>query len=96
MKGHESLPADYVPLFSIDLQRQKKTAVLVYIISAAIAVVLVALGILAVPEAKFFDLSAGYGVYFLRLLVMLAGLFVYIILHELVHGVLCAFSAKCA
>ena len=94
MKGYENLPADYTPLFSIDLQRQKKTAVLVYIISAAIAVLLVTLGILAVPEAKFFDLSAGYGVYFLRLLVMLAGLFVYIILHELVHGVFMRLFSK--
>ena len=67
---------------------------LVYIISAAIAVLLVTLGILAVPEAKFFDLSAGYGVYFLRLLVMLAGLFVYIILHELVHGVFMRLFSK--
>jgi len=87
MKGYESLPADYVPLFSIDLQRQKKLAVLVYAISAVIAAALVVLGIFAVPEAKFFDFSAGYGVYFGRLGVMVGGLFAYIILHELVHGI---------
>ena len=87
MKGYESLPADYVPLFSIDLQKQKKLAVLVYVIAGVIAVALVVLGIFAVPEAKVFDFSAGYGVYFLRLLVLVAGLFAYIVLHELVHGI---------
>ncbi len=87
MKGYESLPADFAPLLSIDLQKQKKLAALVYVISGVMAAALVVLGIFAVPEARFFDFSAGYGVYFLRLLVMVAGLFVYIILHELVHGV---------
>ena len=94
MKGYENLPADYVPLLSIDLQKQKKTAVLVYAISGVIAVALVLLGIFAVPEAKLFDFSAGYGVYFLRLLVLVAGLFAYIVLHELVHGIFMRLFSK--
>ncbi len=87
MKGYEDLPAGYAPLFSIDLQKQKKLAALVYTISGVIAAALVVLGIFAVPEARLFDFSDGYGIYFLRLLVMVVGLFAYIILHELVHGV---------
>ena len=94
MNGYEDLPADYVPLFSIDLQRQKKLAVLVYVISAVIAAALVVLGIFAVPEAKVFDFSAGYGVYFGRLGVMIGGLFAYIILHELVHGIFMRLFSK--
>ena len=94
MKGYEILPADYVPLLSVDLQKNKKLAALVYAISAVIAAALVVLGIFAVPEAKLFDFSAGFGIYFLRLLVLVAGLFAYIVLHELVHGVFMRFFSK--
>ncbi len=87
MKGYESLPADYAPLLSIDLQKQKKLAVIVYAIAGVIVAAMIVLGIFAVPEAKLFDLSAGYGIYFLRLLVLVGGLFAYIVLHELVHGI---------
>lgn len=94
MKGYENLPVDYVPLFSIDLQKNKKLAALVYAISAVIAAALVVMGIFAVPEAKLFDFSAGYGVYFGRLGVLVGGLFAYIVLHELVHGVFMRLFSK--
>ncbi len=94
MKGYESLPADYAPLLSIDLQKQKKLAALVYAISAGIVAVLVTVGILAVPEARFFDFSDGYGVTLLRFGVMFVGIFVYIVLHELVHGVFMRLFSK--
>lgn len=87
MKGYESLPADFAPILSIDLQKQKKLAVLVNALAFVIAVLMVVIGIFAVPDAKLFDFSAGYGVYFLRLGVLVGGLFAYIILHELVHGI---------
>ena len=87
MKGYESLPADFAPILSIDLQKQKKLAVLVNALAFVIAVLMVVIGIFAVPDAKLFDFSAGYGVYFLRLGVLVVGLFAYIILHELVHGI---------
>ena len=87
MKGYESLPADFAPIFSIDLQKQKKLAVLVNALAFVIAVLMVVIGIFAVPDAKLFDFSAGYGVYFGRLGVLVGGLFAYIILHELVHGI---------
>ena len=87
MKGYESLPADFAPILSIDLQKQKKLAVLVNALAFVIAVLMVVIGIFAVPDAKLFDFSAGYGAYFLRLGVLVVGLFAYIILHELVHGI---------
>jgi hypothetical protein len=87
MKGYESLPADFAPILSIDLQKQKKLAVLVNVLAFVIAVLMVVIGIFAVPDAKLFDFSAGYGVYFGRLGVLVGGLFAYIILHELVHGI---------
>ena len=87
MKGYESLSADFASILSIDLQKQKKLAVLVNALAFVIAVLMVVIGIFAVPDAKLFDFSAGYGIYFLRLGVMVGGLFAYIILHELVHGI---------
>ena len=58
-------------------------------------VVLVLIGLLLVPLRTLLDFSQGFGLYFLRLGVLLAGMFAYIVLHELTHAaVMKAYGAK--
>ena len=85
MKNCAQLPENYEELFSMDLTRDKKLFRLVNGLAIAIGVVMVFLP--SIPIKTLFDMSEGLGPYALRFAVMLGGLFAYIVLHELVHGV---------
>ncbi len=87
MKSCEMLPHGYVPLLSVDLQKNKRLALLVNIIALVIAAVMVTVAVFFVSPLYMFDMSVGLGVYFLRLGVMLGGMLVYIVIHELMHGI---------
>ncbi len=82
-----SLPDGYREIFAVDLQKNKKLALLVNGIALAIAVIMAAAALPFVPISALFDLSAGFGPYVLRFAVLAIGSIVYIILHELVHGI---------
>ena len=91
----QTLPENYRELLSIDLQKDKKTALLVNMAAVGAMVVLVLIGLLLVPFRTLLDFSQGFGLYFLRLGVLLAGMFAYIVLHELTHAaVMKAYGAK--
>ena len=91
----QTLPENYRELLSIDLQKDKKTALLVNVAAAGAMVVLALIGLLLVPFRTLFDFSQGFGPYFLRLGALLAGMFAYIVLHELTHAaVMKAYGAK--
>ena len=91
----QTLPENYRELLSIDLQKDKKTALLVNMAAAGAMVVLALIGLLLVPFRTLLDFSQGFGLYFLRLGVLLAGMFAYIVLHELTHAaVMKAYGAK--
>lgn len=87
MKSCWELPAGYVPILQIDLQKNKKLAILVNGLAILIAVPLVLLGHALVPFTALFDMSQGLGAYSLRFAVLLGGMIVYMVLHELVHGI---------
>ncbi len=87
MRSVENLPEGYKEMYSIDLQKNKKLAVIVNVLAIVIAVVLAVPMHFVVPISSLFDMSAGFGRYMLRFGSLLLLSVAYIILHELVHGV---------
>ncbi len=87
IKNTTLLPDNYSEIFRLDLQNDKKTALLVNALSLFIFSVMLAIGHLHQPLGSLFDLSRGLSEYVLRFAVMLIGVIVYIILHELIHGI---------
>lgn len=86
MHSTTTLPEGYRQTEHINLQTDKKTALKVNIAAVVIMIVMFALGHFAfVP---FFTLSGSdsIGMTILRLVILLAGYFAYIVLHELTHA----------
>lgn len=88
MKNRTTLPEGYRPILSLDLQKNKRQMLTVSIIGTVIAIVMLGVALPFVPLSTLFDMSAGLGMYALRFGVLLVGMVAYIILHELVHGIL--------
>lgn len=87
MKSVETLPDGYKEAFTIDLQKDKKLALVVNGLAAAIGIVLALLAhFLIVPIGKLFEIEPILD-YILRFAAILVGSIVYIILHEAVHGI---------
>ena len=82
----QTLPEGYRETLFIDLQQDKKTALLVNAIGALVMVALFIEGHFIVPISAFFSMEDGLGMYFLRLLVMIGGMLAYFVLHELTHA----------
>lgn len=89
MKAYHELPEGYTKTRSIDLQKDKKTMLLVNGIALAIMILMVAVMGFFVPILSMVDLDNGdRGLVdtLIRLAVMFIGCIVYIVLHELVHA----------
>ena len=86
MRGTLTLPDGYAGLCSIDLQKDKRLALLINGLALLIALPLVFLGNRIVPLRTRFSMDDGFGFYFLRLGMLTAGYAAYVVLHELVHG----------
>lgn len=86
MRAKEVLPDGYRQIFAVDLQRDKKMAVLVNGIAAVIAVVMAVAMHFAVPITTLFDMTDGFAAYIVRFVVLMASMVAYIILHELIHA----------
>lgn len=87
MKSYNRLPEGYKEIYSVDLQKDKKAALLVNVIGVIIMLVMGVPMHFVVPVTKLFDMSAGLGAYFLRFGALIVLMVAYMILHELVHGV---------
>lgn len=87
MKAKQTLPEGYQEIFSVNLQEDKKIAVLVNGLGLLIMLVMAILMHFHVSIASLFDMSQGLGVYVLRVVVLLFAIVVYLFLHELVHGI---------
>ena len=87
MRSLPELPQGYGEIFSLHLQKDKKLALLVNGLALLIAVPLALLGLAVVPISALFDMEAGLGAYILRFAALLLGYILYIVLHELVHGI---------
>lgn len=80
------MPDGYCELLAVDLQKNKKLAVLINVLCLLVAALLVIPALFIVSIRTLFDLS-DFGLYVSKFVVLIVGLVVYIILHELVHGI---------
>ena len=87
MRAYTELPSGYREVDSIDLQKDKKPALLVNGLAVLIGLAMAIPMHFVVPVTALFDMSQGYGPYFLRFGVLLGAIIVYMVLHELVHGI---------
>lgn len=85
MNNTTTLPSGYREIYSLDLQKDKKTALIVNLLTLPLAALTFVIGHLIVPIS---DLFADDGIspykFFIQ---MLALMVLYLILHELVHGI---------
>ena len=79
MKDYINLPSGYKEVFKIDLLNNRKMFVIVNVINTVIAAIMFVAGLFFQPEGADFKL--------IHAIVMSIGMWVYIILHELVHGI---------
>ena len=84
---YTELPVGYTEVYRLNLQKDKKKAILVNGIAMVMIVALFFLGNAIVPLSTLFDMTDGEGVYFIRLGILIGGYVIYIILHEAVHGI---------
>lgn len=83
-----ALPEGYVQTDHVNLQQDKRTALIINISATVLMIALFALAHFAfVTVSTFFDIDTyGFGIYFLRFAVLMLGYIAYIILHELTHA----------
>ena len=89
MRAYSALPAGYHPVRSVDLQNDKKTALTINGGASAGMVVLAAIGhFLFVPLRELLPAAPtdDFSGVLLRLIVLLAGMLAYTVLHELTHA----------
>ncbi len=86
IKAVSVLPEGYQAYFSIDLQKNKRLALLVNGLAIVIGVIMALPMHFVVPINTLFDMEQGIGSYFLRFGVLTVGMTVYIVLHEAIHG----------
>lgn len=87
MKAFANLPEGYKEIYSVDLQKNKKTALAVHALSAAIVLALAVPMHFLVPISNLFDMEKGLGNYALRFAALFVLMILYMVLHELVHGI---------
>ena len=71
MKAISRLPEGYREIYSVNLQKDKKIALLINIIGIAIMAALMVPMHFSVPITSLFDMSEGMGMYWFRLGIML-------------------------
>ena len=87
MKALQVLPEGYKEIYSVNLQKNKKTAVLINTVAVVIGLVMGISMHFHISIATLFDMEKGLGAYSLRFAALLILNLIYIILHELVHGI---------
>lgn len=82
-----SLPEGYEQALRLDLQKDMKIALPVNGLALIIMVVMLAFGHWFVPLSTMVPTGPSPVPFMVRMVVLAAGIFVYLILHELVHGI---------
>lgn len=82
MRVASALPSDYKEIFSVDLKKDKKVAVLVNGLSAVIAIIMIIAMHACVPISTLGGLQI-----WVRVAVLAVSIVLYIVLHEFVHGI---------
>lgn len=87
MKAIHNLPEGYREIFSINLQKDKKKAFVINFLALVIVVVFAVPMHFYIPVTTLFSFEEGFKAYFIRLITLLFLSVLYLILHELVHGI---------
>ena len=87
MKAISTLPQGYREIYSVNLQKDKKTCLLVNLFSLLIGVLSILPMHFVVPIFLLFSMDGGLKEYFFRFAALMALTVLYLILHELVHGI---------
>ncbi|MBQ6837164.1 MAG: DUF3267 domain-containing protein [Clostridia bacterium] len=87
MKAVKILPESYKEMYSVDLQKDKKMALLVNAMAVIIAILMAAPMNSFIPISSLFSMEDGFGSYFLRFFVLIVLIVAYMVIHELIHGV---------
>lgn len=84
-----SLPQDYREIYSLDLQKDKKTALIVNGAAVLIMIFMIFIGYKIMPVFSLFEVEDEfyYRMTFIKLIVLCVSMVVYLLLHELVHGI---------
>ncbi len=87
MKVREILPEGYEEILHIDLQKDKKLAVIVNVLAAIIAILMCVIMHQFIPMTTLFEITDDIKEYFIRMLILIVSFVIYMVLHELVHGI---------
>ena len=87
MKAVNTLPEGYQEIYSVNLQKDKKTALLVNGLSLLIGIIMAVPMHFVVPVTTLFDMEKGLIGYIIKMAVCFILMLVYLVLHELVHGI---------
>lgn len=82
-----ALPTDYREIYSVNLQKDKKAALIVNIAALILMAIFVFIGIFIVPLSYVLGDDESTITILLKMIAVLGGMIVYMILHELVHGI---------
>lgn len=95
MSAMQTLPTGYSEIYSIDLQKDKKVAILLNVLALIIAAAMIIPMNAFVPVSSLFSMQGGLTNYFIRFFVFIASMIAYLFLHEFIHGVtMKAFGTK--
>lgn len=87
MKSYNSLPEGYHVIYTVNLQKDKKIAVFINVLSFIIAALMLIPASFFVPLSALFSMENGLINYFIRFACLLVLMILYMVLHELTHGV---------
>lgn len=87
MKAIQTLPQGYRKIYAVDLQKDKKMLLTVNLLAIAISVLLAVPMHFVVPVFTLLDKTAGATDYWVRCGALIGLLILYMVLHELVHGI---------
>lgn len=86
MKSRETLPENYKEIMAVDLQNNKKQMLLVNGVALVVMIIMIVLGIAFRPlDLEIYIDNPILG--FIHIAILLVGTVVYMVLHELTHGV---------
>ena len=86
MKSYSTLPAGHRQIYTVNLQKDKRTAAFINISALGIAAVMIIPMHFFVPISTSFDWSGVLLPYALRFFVLFVSTLLYMVLHELIHG----------
>ena len=87
MKAVEKLPEGYNEIYAVDLQKNKKVSLFVNVLAVVISVLLIIPMNFVVPLFSMFSMEGGMLNYAIRFGALFGLMILYMVLHELVHGV---------